>query len=82
MLYGKIDCYLTEELTPEETERMRDAITGQNSDGLGEGFEQREIRIDEGDLYVSYWHSGNDYFLYTEDEMNALAQANGLKFGG
>lgn len=82
MLYGKIDCYLTEALTPEETERLRDAITGQNSDGLGEGFEQREIRIDEGDLYVSYWHSGNDYFLYTEDEMNELAQANGLKFGG
>ena len=82
MLYGKIDCYLTEALTPEETERLRDAISGQNSDGLGEGFEQREIRIDEGDLYVSYWHSGDDYFLYTEDEMNELAQANGLKFGG
>ena len=75
MLYGKIDCYLTEELTPEETERLRDAITGQNSDGLGEGFEQREIPIDEGDLYVSYWQSGNEYFLYTEDEMNDLAQA-------
>ncbi len=57
MLYGKIDCYLTEALTPEETERLRDAISGQNSDGLGEGFEQREIRIDEGDLYVSYWHN-------------------------
>lgn len=82
MLYGKIDCYLAEELTPEETERLREAITGQNSDGLGEGFEQREIPIDEGDLYVSYWQSGNEYFLYTEDEMNALAQANGLKFGG
>lgn len=63
MLYGKIDCYLTEALTPEETERLRDAISGQNSDGLGEGFEQREIRIDEGDLYVSYWHSGGDYFF-------------------
>ena len=82
MLYGKIDCYLTEALTPEETERLRDAISGQNSDGLGEGFEQREIPIDDGDLYVSYWHSGDDYFLYTEDEMNELAQANGLKFGG
>ena len=82
MLYGKIDCYLTEALTPEETERLRDAISGQNSDGLGEGFEQREIPIDEGDLYVSYWQSGNEYFLYTEDEMNDLAQANGIKFGG
>ena len=82
MLYGKIDCYLTEALTPEETERLRDAVSGQNSDGFGEGFEQREIPIDEGDLYVSYWHSGDDYFLYTEDEMNELAQANGMKFGG
>lgn len=81
-LYGKIDCYLTEALTLEETERLRDAIIGQNSDGFGEGFEQREIRIDEGDLYVSYWHSGDDYFLYTEDEMNDLAQADGMKFGG
>ena len=81
-LYGKIDCYLTEALTPEETERLRDAIEGQNSDGLGEGFEQREIHIDDGDLYVSYWHSGDDYFLYTEDEMNDLAQANGIKLGG
>lgn len=66
-LYGKIDCYLTEALTPDETECLRDAISGQNSDGLGEGFEQREIPIDEGDLYVSYWHSGDDYFLHTED---------------
>lgn len=82
-LYGKIDCYLTEALTPDETERLRDAISGQNSDGLGEGFEQREIRIDEGDLYVSYWHSGDDYFLYTEDEMDEmLSQFNGMKFGG
>ena len=82
-LYGKIDCYLTESLTPDETERLRDAISGQNSDGLGEGFEQREIPVDEGDLYVSYWHSGDDYFLHTEDEFGEyLSQVNGMRFGG
>lgn len=82
-LYGKIDCYLTESLTPDETERLRDAINGQNSDGLGEGFEQREIPVDEGDLYVSYWHSGDDYFLHTEDEFDEyLSQVNGMRFGG
>ena len=81
-LYGKIDCYLTESLTPDETERLRDAISGQNSDGLGEGFEQREIPIDEGDLYVSYWHSGDDYFLLTEDEFDEyLSQLPGMRFG-
>ena len=82
-LYGKIDCYLTESLTPDETERLRDAISGQNSDGLGEGFEQREIPVDEGDLYVSYWHSGDDYFLLTEDEFDEyLSQLPGMRFGG
>ena len=82
-LYGKIDCYLSEELSPEETERLKDAITGQNSDGLGEGFEQREIHIDEGDLYVSYWQSGDEYFLHTEDEFDEyLSQIGGMRFGG
>ena len=82
-LYGRIDCYLTEELSPEETERLKDAITGQNSDGLGEGFEQREIHIDEGDLYVSYWQSGDEYFLHTEDEFDEyLSQMGGMRFGG
>ena len=82
-LYGKIDCYLSEELSPEETERLKDAITGQNSDGLSEGFEQREIHIDEGDLYVSYWQSGDEYFLHTEDEFDEyLSQMGGMRFGG
>ena len=78
-LYGRIDCYITEELTPEETESLRDAICGQNSDGFGEGFEQREIRIDEGDLYVSFWNSGDSYFLETEDEFyDRIEQSSGM----
>ncbi len=82
-LYGRIDCYLTEPLSIEETERLRDAITGQNSDGLGEGFEQRDIPTDEGDLNVSFWNCKGNYFLYTQDEMDEyLSQQNGMKFGG
>ena len=50
---------------------------------FGEGFEQREIPVDEGDLYVSYWHSGDDYFLHTEDEFEEyLSQLPGMRFGG
>ena len=67
-LYGRIDCHITEELSPEEIESLRDAVCGQNSDGFGEGFEQREIEIDEGDLYVSFWNCHDSYFLETEDE--------------
>ena len=78
-LYGRIDCYITEELTPEETESLRDAVCGQNSDGFGEGFEQREIEIDEGDLYVSFWNSHDSYFLDTEDEFyDRIEQNSGM----
>ncbi len=82
-LYGKIDCYLTEKLTEEETNRLKSAIEGQNSDGFGEGFEQRDIPVSEGTLYVSFWNYDSDYFIYTEDEMNEyLSQQTDIKFGG
>lgn len=73
-LYGKIDCYLKEALSEEETEKLRQAITGQNSDGFGEGFEQRPIKTEDGELYVSFWHPGSDYFLYTKSEMDTYLQ--------
>ncbi|MEY8312514.1 hypothetical protein AALA61_11105 [Oscillospiraceae bacterium 42-9] len=69
-LLGRIDCHLKEPLTPEEMADLKDEILGQCSDGLGEGFEQRPIDTDEGDLYVSYWNSSDDYFLCTEDELD------------
>ncbi len=82
-LYGRIDCYLSESLNPEETERLRSAIIGQNSDGFGESFEQREIPISDGNLYVSFWNNSDDYFLHTSDEMEEyISQQNGIKFGG
>ena len=69
-LLGRIDCHLKEPLTAEEMSDLREEILGQCSDGLGEGFEQRPIETDEGDLYVSYWNSSDDYFLCTEDELD------------
>lgn len=69
-LLGRIDCHLKEPLTAEEMTDLREEIIGQCSDGLGEGFEQRPISTDEGDLYVSYWQSGDEYFLCTEDELD------------
>ena len=83
VLYGRIDCRSAEAFTPEEIEAIKDGITGQNSDGFGEGFEQREIRTEDGDLYVSFWQSGNDYFVYTQSEMDEyLNQSEGFKMGG
>ena len=69
-LFGRIDCHLKEPLTDSELASLRDEVLGQCSDGLCEGFEQRPIETDEGDLYVSYWNSSDDYFLCTEDELD------------
>lgn len=81
VLYGKIDCRSAEPFTSEEIEALKDGISGQNSDGLCEGFEQREIKTDEGDMYVSFWHSGDDYYIRTKEEMEeALYQ--GMKMEG
>ena len=83
VLYGRIDCRSAEAFTPEEIEAIKDGISGQNSDGFGEGFEQREISTDEGDLSVSFCHSGDDYFIHTQEEMDEyINQGNGLKIGG
>ena len=83
VLYGRIDCRSAEAFTDEEIEAIKDGISGQNSDGFGEGFEQREIHTDDGDLYVSFWQSGNDYFVHTQSEMDEyINQGQGLKMGG
>ena len=68
-LYGKVDIRLREPFTAEEKENIKDAILGQNSDGLGEIVEQHPIETEDGRLYVSMWDSRNSYFIYDEDEM-------------
>lgn len=82
-LYGRVNVRLKEPLTEEETNILKEWITGQNSDGLGEGFEQRAVEIEEGDLYVSFWHSGDDYFVYSQEEMDAyIHEQREMRMGG
>ncbi len=81
-LYGKVDFKLREPFTAEEKEKVRSWVCGQNSDGLCEGIEQRPIETEDGDLYVSMWNSGDDYFIYDENEMNeylSQQQSGGMK---
>lgn len=71
-LYGKVDVELNEPLTKEEVEQIKDYICGQNSDGLGEGLEQREIRIGyDEEMYIHFWESGDKYWIYDEDEFSS-----------
>lgn len=81
-LFGHIDCSLKEPLTTEETERLREWITGQCADGLGEGFEQQPIDTMDGELFVSFWNSGDDYAMMTEDEFEDHLQNTEMTMGG
>ena len=70
-LYGRVDVELNEPLTNDEIEQIKDYIYGQNSDGLGENFEQHEIRISyDEEIYVHFWEYGDNYWIYDEDEFN------------
>lgn len=81
-LFGRIDCSLKEALTAEETEVLRDWLTGQCSDGLGEGFEQQPIDTMDGELFVSFWNSGDDYAMMTESEFDEYLQNTETQTGG
>ena len=81
-LFGKVDFKLREPFTAEEKEKVREWVRGQNSDGFGEGLEQRPIETEDGDLYVSMWNSGDNYFIYDENEMNeylSQQQSGGMR---
>ena len=65
-------------LTAEEQAVFCAYITGQYSDGWGEGFEQRDILVDGGsELYVHLWNS-DEWNIQTEQELFAPKLAEGL----
>lgn len=67
-LWGVMTAGLTEPLSGEETAELLDYVTGQNSDGYGEILEQRPIKTQDGEIYVSFWDSGKGYSVKPEQE--------------
>ncbi len=68
-LYGCTTLRLKEKLEPGELYELCEYITGQYSDGWGEGFEQRDIQVDGGTLNVHFWQGGRMKFqIQTAEE--------------
>ena len=80
ILYGCIRAVLTAPFTAEEEAKFKDWLEGQCSDGYGEGLEQRPIHVEDGDMYVIFWHAGPDYFLLNDSEFDEYL--NNLAMGG
>ncbi len=62
---------MTKPLTQAEIDDLKDYVTGQFSDGWGESFEQHEISVSGGEIYVHFW-DWEEYYIKTEDEMNQM----------
>lgn len=66
VLYGCTTLALKEFLDEAEMKELCDYITGQYSDGWGEGFEQRDIEVEGGTLNVHFWQRNG--FCFKEQE--------------
>ena len=67
-LWGVAECQLLRGLTTKEMDTLKRYITGQVADGVGEGFEQQDIRVDDLTFNVHLWNS-DDWSLQTEEEL-------------
>ena len=76
-LWGVAECRVAGDLTPAELTTLKEYLGGQASDGWGEGFEQRPIEVDGGELYVHLWQP-DGWGIQTEQEQFAAKVSEGL----
>lgn len=86
-LTGVCECFIDEDLTPEEEKALIDELEGQYSDGWGEGFEQFDIPVGNHEYFhVSFWNPqlpdweiklydpAKDMRLALDDVLTAIAE--------
>ena len=78
VLQGIMVARITESLTDNELSDLKEYCTGQLADGWGESFEQHEISVSDGEIYVHFWNS-EDYYIKTDEELFAPEQQSGMQ---
>ncbi len=80
-LMGVATLELNAPLDDKEMSIIKSEIEGQCSDGWGEGFEQREIKCGDRDVYVSFWQSKN-WSLQTAEKLGISEPNQEMSMGG
>lgn len=73
-LCGCATVVVDENLTERGWNELQEYLSGQYSDGWGEGFEQRVIQIEDGILNVHFWQPEQFDFVVTPVEPSAPAK--------
>ena len=66
-LCGCATVVLDEDLTERGWNDLQGYLSGQYSDGWGEGFEQRDIQVEDGNLNVHFWQE--EHFAFTVEQV-------------
>lgn len=83
-LWGVLEVETRGELTAEEMDYVKEYWKGQAADGWGEGFEQRDIKCEDGcSLNVHFYNSSMLYGIRTEQELKGMEEVQqGPQMGG
>jgi hypothetical protein len=68
-LYGVVTIQSYGELDKAELIDLTEEVEGQLADGVGEHLEQQVIKLGEDKVYISFWNSGDNYFIKPESEV-------------
>ena len=82
-LWGVTEVQTHGTLSASELAELTEWLSSQFSDGWGEGLEQREIKVEDGELYLSFWDSSDRFLIKPEDELKGSQSFGfGMTMGG
>lgn len=77
-LWGVAVAEIIEPLSDHEIGLFKAEISGCASDGVGEGFEQQDIKFGERDINISLWNNETEWFIQTAEEMGITEHDFGM----